>query len=102
MTTDLGKLFHEANLLMALISEDTLSVERIRDARITRFLIHKVRYVQGAKGKISRRQHRKNTGSKEFKKVNWLPTKERVEQQVATKRALYHSLMNFFFPSSYV
>lgn len=50
LTTDLGKPFHEANILMVLISDDNLSVEQMRDARVTRLLIHKVRYVQGTKG----------------------------------------------------
>ena len=32
--------------------------------------------------KLNSRQH---VGAKEFKKINWLPTKERVEQRIATK-----------------
>ena len=32
--------------------------------------------------KLNSRQH---IGTKEFKKINWLPTKERVEQRIATK-----------------
>ena len=28
---------------------------------------------------------RQNIGDKEFKKINWLPTKERVQQRIATK-----------------
>ena len=32
--------------------------------------------------KVNSRQH---IGAKEFKKINWLPTKERVEQRIATK-----------------
>ena len=42
-----------------------------------------------------------NIGAKEFKKINWLPTKERVEQRIVTKflitgRGLPHEL---FVPS---
>ena len=40
LTTDLGKSFHEANLLMMLISDDNLFGAQIRDARVTRVLIH--------------------------------------------------------------
>ena len=43
------KLLYEANLLIVLISDGNLSVEQIRDARVTRLLIHEVRYVQSAK-----------------------------------------------------
>ena len=49
LTTDSRKSFHEANLLMMLISDGNLSVEEIRDARAARLLIHEVRYVQGTK-----------------------------------------------------
>ena len=42
LTTDLGKSFHEANLLMMLISDDNLFGAQIRDARVTRVLIHDV------------------------------------------------------------
>ena len=42
-TTDLGKSFHEPNLLMMLISDDNLFGAQIRDARVTRVLIHDVR-----------------------------------------------------------
>ena len=44
LTTDLGKSFHEANLLMMFISHGNLSVEQI-----TRLLIHEVRHDQGTK-----------------------------------------------------
>ena len=44
------------------------------------------------KGKISRTQPRRHTGCKELTKINWLPTKERVEQPVPTKRALHYSM----------
>ena len=43
LATDLGKSFHEANLLMMLISHDKLFGAEIRDARVTRVLIHDVR-----------------------------------------------------------
>ena len=36
----------------------------------------------GFRLKLNSRQH---IGAKEFKKINWLPTKERVEQRIATK-----------------
>ena len=49
MKTDLGKSFHEANFLMVLISDDNLLGAQMRDARVTRLLIHKIRYVQGTK-----------------------------------------------------
>ena len=49
LTTDLGKSFHEANLLMMFISHGNLSVEQIREARVTRLLIHEVRHDQGTK-----------------------------------------------------
>ena len=49
LTADLGKLFHEANLSMVLNSDGNLSLKQIRDARVTRFLIHEVRYVQDTK-----------------------------------------------------
>ena len=42
-TNDLGKSFHEANLSMMLISDDNLFDAQIRDARVTRVLIHNVR-----------------------------------------------------------
>ena len=42
LTTDLGNSFHEANLLMMLISDDNLFVTQIRDARVTRVLMHDV------------------------------------------------------------
>ena len=34
---------------MVLLSDGNLSLEQIRDARVTMLLIHEVRYVQGAK-----------------------------------------------------
>ena len=34
---------------MKLISDRNLSVDQIRKARATRFLIHEIRYVQGTK-----------------------------------------------------
>ena len=43
LTGDLGKSFHEANLLMMLVSDDNLFGAQIRDARVTRVLIHDVR-----------------------------------------------------------
>ena len=43
LTTDLGKIFHEASLLMMLISDDNLFGAEIRDVRVTRVLIHDVR-----------------------------------------------------------
>ena len=43
------KLLYEANVLIMLNSDGNLSVEHIRDARVTRLLIHEVQYVQGAK-----------------------------------------------------
>ena len=43
LTTDYGKSFHEANLLMMLISGDNLFGAQIRDVRVTRVLIHDVR-----------------------------------------------------------
>ena len=49
LTTDLGKSFHEANFLMVLISHDNLLGAQMRDARVTKLLIHKIRYVQGTK-----------------------------------------------------
>ena len=36
--------------------------------------------------KLNSRQH---IGAKEFKKINWLPTKERVEQRITTKAFNY-------------
>ena len=42
LTTDLGKIFHEASLLMMLISDDNLFGAEIRDVRVTRVLIHDV------------------------------------------------------------
>ena len=42
LTTDLGKSFHKAYLLMMLISEDNLFGAQIRDAQVTRVLIHDV------------------------------------------------------------
>ena len=39
LITDLGKSFHEANLLMMLISDENLFGAQIRDARVTRVLI---------------------------------------------------------------
>ena len=44
LTTDLGKSFHEANFLMVLISDDNLLGAQMRDARVTRLLIHEIRY----------------------------------------------------------
>ena len=41
LTTDLGKSIHETNLLM-FISHSNLSVEQIREARVTGLLIHAV------------------------------------------------------------
>ena len=49
LTTDLGKSFHEANFLMVLISDDNFLGTQMRDARVTRLLIHEIRYVQGTK-----------------------------------------------------
>ena len=46
LTTDLGKSFPEANLLMMLISDRNFSVDQIREVRVTRLLIHGVRYVR--------------------------------------------------------
>ena len=43
LTTDLGKIFHEASLSMMLISDDNLFGAEIRDVRVTRVLIHDVR-----------------------------------------------------------
>ena len=48
LTTDLGKPFHDANILMVLISYGNLSIEHIRDALAARFLIYEI-YVQGTK-----------------------------------------------------
>ena len=42
LTTYLGKSFHKANLLIVLILEDNLSVEHIRDARVTKPLTNEV------------------------------------------------------------
>ena len=49
LTTDLVKSFHEANFLIVLISDGNLSVEHIRDARVTRLLVHEVQYAQDTK-----------------------------------------------------
>ena len=49
LTTDLGKSFHEANFLMVIISDDNLLGAQMSDARVTRLLIHEIRYVQGTK-----------------------------------------------------
>ena len=49
LSTDLGKSFHKANILMVLISESNSSVEHIWDACVTRLLIHEVRYVPDTK-----------------------------------------------------
>ena len=46
LTTDLGKSFPQANLLMMLISDRNFSVDQIREVRVTRLLIHGVRYVR--------------------------------------------------------
>ena len=43
LTTDLGQSFHEANILMILISDDNLFSAQKRDARVTRVLIRDVR-----------------------------------------------------------
>ena len=43
LTTELGQSFHEANLLMILISDDHLFGAQKRDARVTRVLIYDVR-----------------------------------------------------------
>ena len=43
LTTELGQSFHEANLLMILISDDHLFGAQKRDARVARVLIHDVR-----------------------------------------------------------
>ena len=48
-TAGLGKLFHDADLLMVLISDGNLSVEHIHDACLTRLLIYEVQYVQDTK-----------------------------------------------------
>ena len=49
LSTDLGKSFHKANILMVLISESNSSVEHIWDACVARLLIHEVRYVPDTK-----------------------------------------------------
>ena len=49
LKTDLEKSFHEANLLMVLILDGSLSVEHIQDARVARLLIHEIQYIQGTK-----------------------------------------------------
>ena len=49
LTTDLGKPFHEANLLLMFISDGNLSVKQTRHARVTRPLVHGGQYVQGTK-----------------------------------------------------
>ena len=49
LITDLGKPFHEVNLLMMLISGGNLSVKQTRDARVRRPLVHGGRYVHGTK-----------------------------------------------------
>ena len=46
LTTDFGKSFHNANILMLVISDGNLSVEPIHDAHVTRL---EARYVQGKK-----------------------------------------------------
>ena len=46
LANDLGKSFHEANLLMMLISDGNFSIDQIREVRVTRLLIHDVRYVR--------------------------------------------------------
>ena len=46
-TTDLAKLIHEANFLIVSILDCNLSVENIRDTRITRLLNYEVQYGQG-------------------------------------------------------
>ena len=43
LTTDLGQSFHEANILMILISDDNLFSAQKRDARVTRVSIRDVR-----------------------------------------------------------
>ena len=47
LTIDFGKLFHEANLLMILISDCNLFGEHILEARVTRLLIQEIRCDQG-------------------------------------------------------
>ena len=42
LTTDLGKSFHEANVLMLLIPDGNIFGAQICDARVTRILIHDV------------------------------------------------------------
>lgn len=48
LTTDLGKSFYEANLLIGLISDSNLFVEQIWDV-CARLQIHEVQYFQGTK-----------------------------------------------------
>ena len=48
LATDLGKSFHEANLLIVLISDSKLFVQ-IWNPCVARLKIHEVQYVQGTK-----------------------------------------------------
>ena len=52
LTTDLGKSFYEANLLIGLISDSNLFVEQIWDV-CARLQIHEVQYFQGTKHEIN-------------------------------------------------